>query len=719
MNKGLSICYRSLFLIAFFLACVFQGEQARAALSVRQAAVKLIAGPYFGNGLVISWDGKPAILTNHHLVRGQEEIAVHFGGELGAGVNAKAAAQIIEAFPALDLAVLSLSSLPAKINSAALLDIARSTLQFECSGGASCRWEGTYRQLGGKIEVLAHSYIATRNAKAEFEELQMVDPLDRIDVATDYFVSGIYETILQIPTFGRPGISGSGVYHGETLVGLTTVIHRDMASIVFAIPVTEIAAKIQQRMNAKEGSSASDLSREAARCRDLWQQAIRDSASLEFGLRVPARSGGGKGDGEGKGKRREGKGRTGGGDLGSGGDGGIYGNLEEVGSRLWTIEFPPLGFGRRQATEATVLNPFHIHDSFLEIDGQRILAIKENGYYKTATLPRYCRLLIGRKDFELVTDTPANRQELFTKRVGKRTESEVLRWLRVWEKVGEIDGGPYYVNKFPLMGGAFTNGILDFSRASLVADLSHPIKYYWNIPNLQIDLGTVPRSGDHKELHLHFGRHPDRYLSLLLEEMQLGIWLPRDLSEINLFETPELNFSREAVQAATKTGRAESLGLQFVFNLKIELDESELARLTDLEKAMLALVQGSSNSTVHHFIPLIEREDSLQLVSEGAQISHYVSPANDDLRAIAVFNSEDLTVMNRLLVRKEGLVLELSRCHQVLSLCEFKDHPQGQNFQRALEGVGELFDLKPPGSPQASPPTEERNFGFPGNQIDR
>lgn len=699
--------------IAFaLLSFALFGKHTFAAENPRLAAAVVRAGSYVGNGVVIEWNGEPAILTNHHLVRGQTDIRLELDSALTQDKPLTIASQILKGFVALDIAVLSLNGVDERFNETRLLEIAQSTLQVRCPGGGDCRWVASHRPMKG-VESLASTNIIARDSDGNLDQIPMVDPLDRISVDKDFYVSGLYEKVLKVPTFGRPGLSGSGVFIDDSFLGLVTIIHRDMASYVFAVPVDELARHMVRHLNAPLGSNFTGgpvrLSDSEQRCVELWEHAVEESKDLQYGIRVPARSGAGGGGKEG-GKRKGGKGRSGGGDLSSGGSlANAIANTSKYDSRLWEIEFPHSRYFSTEVRTTSVLNPFHIADTFLEIDGRKILAIREEGKLKSATLARYCHLMVYGGDFELVYDTAANRAALNSSRHEKRKEAEVMRWLRIWQDIGSDEAGSFFVNKFPLIGGAFSNGVLDFSLAMFSRELSHPTKFRRAEANLQMNLEGVPRSSDFEKIHLHYGRHPDRFLSLLLEELQMGFWLPNDLSSINVFDTPRLDLSAEAAIQATASNDPALMGLQYVFNLDMNVDPT---KLSVPEQRMLAFLKGVGASPVVEFIPLINSEISLERFSEGALVNQYAS-ADRAVRAVAVFNSEDLSIMNRLILQRGELVYEASRCHQILSLCEFKDHPQAENVERGQKAIRHLFfnGVGGDGSRSRGPEIDLERFG--------
>ncbi len=93
------------------------------------------------------------------------------------------------------------------------------------------------------------------------------------------------------------------------------------------------------------------------------------------------------------------------------------------------------------------------------------------------------------------------------------------------------------------------------------------------------------------------------------------------------------------------------------------------------EVKQLGLVSGVTGSLIHSsispfytFVPIIEGEFNLSLLSEGSLVNHFKSP-DDFAEAVAIFNPEDLTQLNRVLIRYGNEIFEFSRCHPVVGFC--------------------------------------------------
>ena len=628
------IFINSCFLLLF---TIISPSLAPAATLAEQASVRVRADAYSANGVLILWQGQPAVLTNHHLVHGSTALRVLLDSSLTDGRQKLLPAELIQTFPAGDLAVLALPTLtnpPAE-----LLAAARNTLSFACTG-EPCRWYGSHTTRVSETDILADPVVVSRTALGNVDSLPAIGPVAVAQRIADNYVSGIYGHVLRIHTYGAPGVSGSGVYSENRFRGMATVIHRDMGSEVYAIPLSELTREILRVLNAPTGTDLVGnpirMSDGERKCRAMWREAIAGSRGMVHGLRLPAR-----GEGRGTGTDDDGGGggsrtRSGGGDLGSGGDGSA--------SPLWELEFPLYIDHSEAGRMVPTINPFALTNPRLELDGRSVLALKDDGILKSPTLPRICRALMRGQRLRIVEDSARERERLYRARQEFRQDEPTLSWLRVWEDFAPEDGISSFNNRYPLAGGSFSAGVLDLSFMHYQDELSDPRAYYWNIPNLQIQLPQVPGSFREKQVHVHFSKNRQRYLSILIEEMQLGFWVSADFRELHLFRTPPLDFSHEAVAEARVRQKTRHMGLEEIMYVN----------------------GGFSNvSPVYLFVPTIEDEVTLSLVSEGSMVNHYRA-AGADAEAIAVFDPEDLEQMNRIIVRYGSQVLEFNRCHPVV-----------------------------------------------------
>jgi hypothetical protein len=388
------------------LKSLFQPSQIRAIEGYGVVQVITRPGTIVASGTVVFLDQEPVVLTNSHVLSGREAAEVEFP-LFHFSVPAKRLLDV----PAADLALLRLEIPQSGSESQKWLyahAAAFMNMRFCTPKDSSCE-NGLQYFFGYERSSEAQVLCAVVDARPVCTK--NTAPWTALSVP-DTVASGIYDHMIKIPTFARPGMSGGAFYKGGRLGGILAKVDLGLGSFGYAIPIDEAARVIRQK---HFGVPAGILIPEGKWIGDANSPLLQIQLAGDVILSSPRSGASVSAGGE--------AGNSGGEAGNSGGEAGNSGGHPAL-QRYWKLLIRM--FKAEQIVRAS--NPFFAKPHDLLVNGRKLLAIElpkeqqpENRILLAPSIPAYLWARLNGSgpngfSWKPIWDSPENRRSLIERR---------------------------------------------------------------------------------------------------------------------------------------------------------------------------------------------------------------------------------------------------------------------------------------------------------------